>query len=169
MTSQITFPDYYTKSGEPGGYPNIENLLKTLFTSGPVGLGGVDVYYWLPAQAVIEETLAADRGILRIFRTGGKINRSKGRDEPNVQLAALTKSRDRSWELIEFARTGVLEEFEDGAIVPGTIHKLQSVGELIGPQLIPEQIRDERLVPVTFTLLTWKPKGLGNYREALGL
>lgn len=85
-----------------------------------------------------------------------------------MQLAALTKSRDASWELIEVARQ-VLEQFEATAIVPGTIHKLHCAGEILGPQLIPEQIRAERLVPVTFTLHTWKPKGLGNYREALGL
>ena len=151
-----------------GGYPNIENLLTTLFASSPVALTGVESTYWLPDEQVIEDTLAAGNGFLRIYRTGGKINRSQNRDEPNAQLAALTKSRDDSWDLIEMCRQ-VLEQFEDAAIVPGTVHKLHCAGEILGPQLIPEQIRDERLVPVTFTLHTWKPKGLGNYREALGL
>jgi hypothetical protein len=170
--SQITYPAYYG-GGDPklGGYPNAENLVKTLFTSPVVGLSGVLVTYWLPDEDEIEEILDDGRGILRIYRIGGQINYGENRDEPNVQIAALTKSRDDSWDLIGFARTGVLGPFWEGAaIVPGTSHKLQCVKENLGPQLIPEPIsRDERLVPVTFSLHTWKPKGLGNYREALGL
>lgn len=164
----IGYPDWYG-NGDPssGGYPNIENLLKTLFEP---QLSGVLITYWLPDEAIIEAILNSGGGILRLFRMGGKINQAEKRDEPNVQAAALTKSRDDSWELIEFVRTGVLQQFtEAAAIVPGTIHKLHCAGELVGPQLIPEQFRDERLVPVTFTLHTWKPKGLPNYRQALGL
>lgn len=148
-----------------GGYPDIEKLLGQLFS--PL-LTGVEVTHWLPRQDVIEETLAAGDGYLRIYRTGGKVNREQRRDEPNVQIAALTKSRDASWELIEFVRTGVLEQYDDAAKVPGTKHELCCVGEVIGPQLVPEQLRDERLVPITFSFLTWKPKGLlDKYRRAL--
>ena len=161
----ITYPAWWTVGA--GGYPNIENLLKTL--TAPL-LGGVEATYWLPDEQTIESALSSGGGFLRIYRTGGKVNFSENRDEPNVQLAALTHSRDESWELIEFIRTGVLEAFtEAAAIVPGTTAKLACAGELVGPQLIPEQIRDERLVPVTFTFYTWKPKGLPNYRQALGL
>lgn len=156
----IAYPAWFR-----GGYPNAEDLLKILFE--PL-VSGAGVTSWLPAEAAIEEELRGGGGFLRVYRTGGKINREHNRDEPNVQCAALTASRDQSWSLIEFVRQ-TLESFESAAVVPGTIHKLACAGELVGPQLIPEQIRDERLVPVTFTLHTWKPKGLGNYREALGL
>lgn len=146
-----------------GGYPDIEVVLGQLFT--PL-LDGVEVTHWLPRQEVIEDTLLSGGAFLRIYRTGGKVNAPQNRDEPNVQIAALTKSRDSSWELIEFVRTGVLEQFSEAAIVPGTTHQLCCLGEVIGPQLVPEQLRDERLVPITFAFQTWKPKGL-RYREAL--
>lgn len=165
MSSPITisYPSWWDR--DRGGYPNIENLLETLFT--PL-ISGITVTYWLPSDKVIADTLAAGGGFLRIYRTGGRINRDQTRDEPNVQLAALTKSRDMSWDLIEFARTGVLEQFENAAVVPGTQHKLHCVGEMVGPQLIPEQMRDERLVPATFALHTWRIEGK-SYRQALGL
>jgi hypothetical protein len=34
---------------------------------------------------------------------------------------------------------------------------------------LPEQIRDDRLVPVTFEIQTDRPKGLPDYREQLQL
>lgn len=156
----ITYPAWWA-----GGYPNIEDLLGALLA--PL-LGGVQVTYWLPSQEVINNTIAAGGGYLRVYRTGGKINREQNRDEPNVQIAALTASRDASWELIEFVRTGVLENYDKPAAVPGTTQQLCCTGELIGPQLIPEQLRDERLVPLTFGFHTWKPKGLRDkYFKAL--
>mgnify|MGYP000904106005 CR=1 FL=1 len=156
----IVYPQWWG-----GGYPDIEALLETLFT--PL-LVGVEPTKWLPGPAEIEATLAEGRGYLRIYRTGGKINRDENRDEPNVQIAALTASRDKSWELIEFVRTGVLEQFDTVSIVPGTIHKLSCQGEVIGPQLVPERMRDDRLVPITFNFFTWAPKGLlSRYRQAL--
>ena len=42
-------------------------------------------------------------------------------------------------------------------------------GEIVGPQLVPEQFRDERLVPVTFEVHADRRKGLPDYRTALGL
>lgn len=149
-----------------GGYPDIEQLVKNLFQ--PL-LTDVEVVSWLPNRTEYETQLSSGKGYLRIFRTGGKINYDEKRDEPNVQFAALTRSRDDSWELIEFARTGVLEAFmRAAAIVPGTIHKLQCSGEVVGPRLIPEQLRDDRLVPSTFGFYTWQPKSM-NYRQHLGI
>ncbi|MCT7369461.1 phage tail termination protein [Mycolicibacterium llatzerense] len=162
MTS-ISYPAWWNR--DQAGFPNIENLLKTLFT--PM-ISGITVTYWLPSDRVIEDTLAAGGGFLRIYRTGGRANYEENRDEPNVQLAALTKSRDDSWDLIEFARTGVLSQFEKAAVVPGTQHQLKCEGEVVGPQYIPEQMRDERLVPATFTLHTWRLKS-NSLRQAIGL
>lgn len=156
----IGYPDWWQ-----GGYPDVEKLLGQLFS--PL-LTGVEVTHWLPRQAVIEDTLASGGAYLRIYRTGGKINEPQNRDEPNVQIAALTRARDASWELIEFVRTGVLAHYDKAATVPGTPHKLCCAGEVVGPQLVPEALRDERLVPITFAFQTWKPKGLSDkYRMGL--
>lgn len=159
----IGYPSWWTVGA--AGFPDIEKLLSTLFT--PL-LTGVDVVAKIPKPDVYEAQLSQGNGYLRFYRTGGAINYSEKRDEPRVQAAALTRSRDQSWELIEFTRQ-VLECFQHSAIVPGTTTKLACVGEVVGPQLIPELIPDDRLVPVTFGFYTWKPKGLPNYRQALGL
>ncbi len=157
----VSFPPWWK-----GGYPDVEKLLANALI-GPL-LPGTKVEYWLPGNAL--EQIQGGTEFLRVRRLGGRINTGEKRDEPVVQFAALTKSRDASYELIEFVRTGVLEPFMDAvAIVPGTPHKLGCEGEIVGPQQIPEPIRDERLVPATFVLHTWKPKGLPNYRQALGL
>lgn len=159
----IGFPDWWPATD--GGYPNVQKLLRTLFT--PL-LTGVEATSWLPKPSVYEAQLTSGDGYLRFYRTGGRINREQNRDEPRVQAAALTRSSDDSWELIEFVRQ-VLEQFAEPAPVPGTTQLLQCAGELIGPQLIPELVADGRLVPVTFELHTWRPKGLPNYQRALGL
>lgn len=160
----ISYPAWYQ-----GGYPDVESALKTLFT--PL-ITGVEVISWLPDERTIADTIVGGGGYLRVYRTGGRINREQHRDEPNVQFAALTISRDESWKLIEFVRQ-VLDAFGDGnktaAIIPGTSVMLGCEGEIVGPQIIPELIRDEKLVPVTFSLQTWKPKGLTNIKTALGL
>lgn len=157
----ITYPAWYK-----GGYPDIEVLMETLFT--PL-LSGVTPVHWWPKEDVIAATLTAGDGYLSIYRTGGRINHAQKRDEPNVQFVALTKSRDASWELIEFIRQ-VLSKYEEAeSIVPGTTYQLGCAGEILGPSLTRAELRDERIVPITFKLLTRKPKGLGNYNEALGL
>ncbi|TQK29379.1 hypothetical protein [Arthrobacter sp. SLBN-53] len=156
----ITFPDWWQ-----GGYPNIENLLKGFLAPrlGP----DIEPTYWLPPPDKYQAHLQAGKGYLRIYRTGGRINREQKRDEPKVQFAALTPSRDDSWELCEIIRQ-IGEEFDKAAVVPGTPHQLHCTGEVIGPQLIPELLQDSRLVPVTLEFHTWKPRDF-KYRQALGL
>lgn len=159
----ITLPDWYQ-----GGYPDIEKLVRTLFQ--PM-MPDISVVSWLPKPSVYEDVLKNSEGFLRCYRTGGSVNRPEKRDEPRVQFAALTRSRDDSWELIEFVRQ-VLEAFGEGngstKVVPGTSTMLGCPGEVVGPQLIPELLQDDRLVPVTFELWTKRPNGL-KYSQALGL
>lgn len=158
----ITLPAWYT-----GGYPDVEKLLTAWFQ--PM-LTGVSVVSWLPKPSVYEEVLQTSEGFLRIYRTGGKINPGEKRDEARVQFAALTRSRDDSWELIEFVRQ-CLGAFGDGNgsthVLAGT--KIGVPGEVVGPQLIPELLQDDRLVPITVELWTSRPDGLDKYRQALGL
>lgn len=158
--SLITYPAWYG-----GGFPDIEILMADLFQ--PL-LGGVEVVSWLPEPNTYNAQLDAGYGYLRAFRMGGKINYDQKRDEPKVQLAALTRKRDDSWQLIEFIRQ-VLDAYQLGGVVPGTGISLTMAGEVVGPQLVPEIIQDDRLVPITFELHTKKPKGLKNYRQAMGL
>jgi hypothetical protein len=165
MSSPVTisYPDWWDR--DLNGYPDIEKLLADYL--GPM-ITGITTTYWLPDQQTIDETLANGGGFLRIYRVGGSINDEQNRDEPNVQIAALTQSRDKSWDLIEFVRTGVLEQFRKAAVVPGTKYQMHMAGGLVGPQLIPEQLRDDRLVPMTVTLHTWRVSGK-SFRQALGL
>ena len=158
------FPDWWPDSG--GGFPDVEKLLDALYS--PL-LDDVIIVPYFPKPDVYETQLKSSKALLRFARTGGRINFEQNRDEPRVQIAAVARSRAMSWELIEFCRQMLWSGFERGAIVPGTIHKLQASEEVLGPQLIPENIVEPRLVPVTFGLYTWKPKGLPNYRQALGL
>lgn len=159
----ITLPAWYH-----GGYPDIEKLVRTLFQ--PM-LTGISVVSWLPKPSTYEDVLSTSEGFLRCYRTGGSINRDQKRDEPRVQFAALTRSRDDSWELIEFVRQ-TLEAFGDGngsyGVVPSTSTLLGCPGEVVGPQLIPELLQDDRLVPVTYELWTKRPDGL-KYSQALSL
>jgi hypothetical protein len=161
------FPVWYG-----GGFPDAEKLLESLFA--PL-LTDVIFVPWLPhpdtqvGGVTYEDQLQSGKAFLRIARVGGRINFDQNRDEPRVQLAAVAKSRQKSWDLIEFCRQIVWVGFGHGALVPNTIHKLQASEEVLGPQLIPENIVEPRMVPASFGLYTWKPRGLSNYRQALGL
>lgn len=162
----LTLPTWWTEHRD-GGFPNIENLLKHLMVD-KCG-DDVEVTYWLPKPDVIRERLEAGKGYLRLYRTGGAINRQDNHDQPRVQVAALTPSRDDSWELIEMFRQ-VAELFERAKVVPGTPHKLQCNGEVVGPQLLPELLADDRLVPITLEFFTWRARDYKNhYCQALGL
>ena len=147
-----------------GGFPDIEILMRDLFE--PL-LTGVDIVPWFPKSSEYVPHLDAGGAYLRAARTGGSFNFDGNRDEPRVQIAALSKSRATSWELIEFVRQTIWS-FRHGALVPGTNVQLQAGQEVLGPQLIPENIVEPRLVPATFGLITWKP-GNTSYVQALGL
>ncbi|AVJ50230.1 tail terminator [Mycobacterium phage Mendokysei] len=161
----IGFPEWWNVG--QAGYPNIQKLMRKAFDG---LLTNVELTSWFPKPSVYEAQLESGGAYLRFYRTGGRINREEKRDEPKVQIAALTRSSDDSWELIEFVRQ-VLEEGygQAAAVVPGTIYTLYAAGEVVGPQLIPELLADDRLVPITYELHTRRPKGLPNYRQALGL
>lgn len=158
----IGYPAWYE-----GGCPDVEAVMRDLFLG---LLTGVEVVSWMPPDYASK--LATGVSYLRVFRLGGRINVDSRAwvDETRIQFAALSASRDDSWHLIEFVRQ-VLYMFRDGGHVVGqsTTTFIAVPGEVVGPQLFPEQMRDERLVPVTFEVHTDRPKGLPNYRQELGL
>lgn len=158
----IGYPVWYE-----GGCPDVEKVMRTLFA--PL-LSGVEVVSWLPPD--YPSHLGSGGAYLRVFRLGGRLNIDNRAwiDEARVQFAALSNSRDDSWQLMEFVRQ-VLYAYREGGHVTGSSSTtfIAVPGELVGPQLIPEQLRDERLVPVTFEIYVNRPKGLPNYRQALEL
>lgn len=160
----VALPDWYK-----GGTPDIEKLLRALLQP---QLSDTNVVSWIPKPDVYQAQIALGRSYLRTYRTGGGWNDAQSRDEPRVQFAALCPSRDESWQLIEFVRqTLICFIRETGVLVNlnGTQYKFAAEGEIAGPQLIPELLQDDKLVPITFQLFTWKPKGLPDYRAALNL
>jgi hypothetical protein len=158
----IGYPAWYQ-----GGCADVERVMRDLFV--PL-LTGVEVVSWVPPAYATD--LAAGVTFLRIFRLGGRINVDSKSwvDETRIQFAALSGSRDDSWELIEFVRQTLYAYRFGGAVTGSTSTTFIVVsGEVLGPQLIPEQLRDERLVPVVFEVHTDRPKGLPDYRRSLGL
>ncbi|CAN5147254.1 hypothetical protein BH11ACT6_BH11ACT6_34920 [soil metagenome] len=132
------YPDWYQ-----GGYPDVEAILKEYFSQ---LLTGVTVVSYLEQDYV--QRLQDGEAFLRIARTSGHINGDQNRDEARIQTAALTPSRDDSWELIEFVRQVYDAINHRGGLTLGGA-LIRQTGEVVGPQLIPEQIRESRLVPAT--------------------
>lgn len=160
----IGYPAWYK-----GGGPDVERVVRDLFAS---LVTNVKVVSWLPPDYA--QTLATGGAFLRVFRQGGRYNVDTRNwvDEARVQFAALSATRDESWELIEFVRQVLYAYWGGGnVVVPsnGTRAFIQTMGEVTGPQLMPEQMRDERLVPITFDVFVDRPRGLPIYRESLGL
>lgn len=155
------YPDWYH-----GGFPDVEAILVELFSK---LLTGVNVVRFLEQDYVAR--LQSGEAFLRIARTSGHINGDQLRDQARVQTAALTPSRDGSWELIEFCRQ-VYEaiNLRGGLWIPDAQAHIRETGEVVGPQLIPEQIRESRLVPTTHDIWVGRPNTvLDTYPQALSL
>lgn len=172
----ISFPDFYE-----GGCVDVEELIRDLFTvpanKAADGLSGIEVVPWLPLSDAMEETLRAKNGYLRAQRVGGTfdLDTRQFTDRTRVSICAVTPTRALSWQVIEYVRQVMTAYREGGHVhrshpIDGSSTTFMTVpGEVVGPQLIPEQIRDERLVPVLFEIHTDRPRGLPDYRESLGL
>lgn len=171
----ITYPAWWK-----GGRWELERLLRDLFTfednpaaQGVTGLRVERMFTQVDGQ---EDHLNAGNGFLFVHRRGGHLNRVTRTDEAIAELAALTNSADESNALMEYV-SAVLEEFEDG----GTVHRRQPhlsglsttfmtvPGEVVGPVMNPELLRDERWVPATWAIHAARPGGIPDYREPLGL
>lgn len=164
------FPPWYR-----GGFVDIEVLLSLWYQA---LLGGVLVLNWFPPENEVLEQIEAGTIYLRIFRSGGRIVLDEdGKaevDRPHVQFAAMSASRDLSWQVIEFVRN-TLYPFNRGGgrMQAGDLYATVTCnGEIVGPALTPEAFRDQRLVPITFELETQRRKGLpsfSKYGAELGL
>lgn len=164
------FPAWYQ-----GGFVDIERLLSDWFS--PL-IPGVTCLTWFPPENEVLENIQAGTIYLRMFRSGGRIVFNEDGeaevDRPHVQFAAMSASRDLSWEVIEFVRN-VLYAFAGGGgrMQTATLYAvIKCRGEIVGPALTPEAFRDQRLVPITFELDVQRRKGLpsfSKYGAELGL
>lgn len=169
-----------------GGRWDVERLIRDLFTytenGAAQGLSGVQVEpwnTWIHLDAAVRDAwLEAGNAYLLVHRMGGHVSRRKEQwvDVSIVTIGALTQSRDRSNELMAYV-TDVLVEFDEGGdIERETPHRsgatttfLTVPGEVVGPQLQPEQIGDDRLIPATWELHVDRPRGLPDSKAHLGL
>lgn len=172
----IQYPSFWR-----GGRWDVERLLSDVFThpanKSAEGFTGVKVEPFLSKNSDREAWLLEGNGWLLVHRRGGRLERTPGVDKSVCEIAALTRSRDDSLELIAYAGD-ILDAFGDEG---GTVHRsiphrsglsttfMKVPGEVVGPQLIPELTRDDRYVSTTWEIHADRPRGLPNYREALGL
>lgn len=160
---------------------DIERLFDDLFTfdQNTAALEGLRAEPFFAPNSDREAWLKQGGAYLLVHRRGGYLNKETlpWMDESVVDLAALTPSRDQSNELMAYI-TGILDAFGDEG---GTVHRrtphpsglsttfMAAPGEVVGPQLIQELIREKRIVPATWEIHAAVPRGLPDYRELLGL
>lgn len=174
----LTYPDFYE-----GFRWDVERLLKDVFTfdaNKSAVPEGLEVVPWFPANDKRDAWLSEGNGYLWVHRLGGHLNRATmpGTDECVVQMAALTRSRDDSNDLLDYVAM-VLSQFDEGGQVhrstphrcgdTETFMKVPIMGELVGPQMIPDRFRDDRLIPAQWEIHADLPQGLPDYRELLEL
>lgn len=165
----VSFPAWWTDNPWTAKLPKIEDMNINLFSG---LLTGVHCVYWLDTDEQTQQVLFGDyEAYLRIVRLGGEVDLDDRKVIHRVQFAAISNSRNLSWEILAFVQQ-VLYAFDDtsrvlmpnGAKVP-----MRFRGERLGPLLDPQQIRDARLVAVTVELETPIPKGLPKIGQELGL
>lgn len=158
-----------------GGFVDIERLLMEWFGA---MLPGVTMMSWLPPETQVLENIQTGTIYLRVFRSGGQIVFDRDGqaevDRVHVQFAAMSMSRDLSWEVIEFVRNMLYTFYRGGGRMLGVTRYavITNRGEILGPSLTPEAFRDARLVPITFELDVQRRKGLpsfADYGAELGL
>lgn len=164
----VTWPDWWTPEVR-AAIPKIEDVGIALFS--PI-LGGVRCVYWLDTDQQTQQVLFEyGEAYLRIVRVGGEVDLENQRNIHRVQFAAASEDRNLSWDILALVQR-VLYAFRNTqrVLMPdGSRVSMKFRGEGLGPLLDPQQIRDERLVPVTVELETPFPKGLPNIAQELGL
>jgi hypothetical protein len=157
-------------------------LIRDLFTYAPNvaadGLDGVKVERFPDSTETFADWLGTGNGFILVHRNGGQLDkvREPWVDNAIVTVAALTLSPDSSHELMDYVTT-IFDAYEMGGQVKrSTPHRcglaettMKVPGEVVAPQMIPEQFRDERLVPMVWSIHADVPKNLPDYRAYLGL
>ncbi|QNJ57066.1 tail terminator [Gordonia phage Rabbitrun] len=153
----FTFPDWYQ-----GGYDDAEKAVQAMLVP---FLKLIDPKpYWC---AYLPDEYGDQLPIVSSYRVGGAASvTQKFLDEAHIEVWAITERRSDSWELLEFCRQ-MLMSFQRGGIVedPVSGHKfnINSVTEVIGPELTQMNVPDERAVSATFVVTTRTEAGLPDY------
>lgn len=158
--ASLVLPDWY----EPN-FINIENLLIDMFTD---LLPGVESGCWAPDDWLSDED-ADVRPTLWFFRvSGGRSDWDKRRDECELQVMAVTGSRDDSWKLMDFVRSMLLPlQGDQYKMVDGYTAQIHGVSEITGPQLLtPGQRIDTRVVSANFRVSV-SMKSAKNYKQKI--
>ncbi len=150
-----------------GGFIDVEELICDLFTwllkdADPE----IPVVTWLQ-----EEYYEDPQPTLRVHRAGGKAMEGLPFDYAVVSLAALSRTRKESWELITFVRH-VMAAVSGGFKVPrpdGTRTQINSVDEWAGPVQVLDEFIDDRLVTANYRVLVREPRrnGPDQYRQIM--
>lgn len=162
----LELPDWFE-----GGNVDAEELISSYLQ----WLLGESVYVctWLPPGHYVlspGEEVGGTQPTLRVWRQPGKAVPDLRRDETLVQIAAITPTRKESWQLIDFVRRLMEHDVVAGfpIILPdGSKAAVAAAEEWMGPQLVPEQVVDEKFIPVTFKIGLREPVGLPNYRKII--
>ena len=144
-------PEWY-KGSE---YVNVEDLFKEFFT--PL-LPAVNVIHWMAPQeyGYIPFQSGGTEPTLRLWRQPGQWDAETNDDIPLLQLAAVTRSHDESWELLEFVRSMMkmlyLHQSYKLHDAEGKPVQVKNVRLWQGPQIVPEGPVDQYFVPMTYTM-----------------
>lgn len=151
------------------GFINVEDLFQAYFQ--PL-LPEVRVVHWLePGWYVPQGFENATNGTeptLRLWRQPGQRDYETNTDVPLLQVAAVTRRHEDSWDLLEFVDT-LMQALENGHKIDFDGRKVQvkNVGLWLGPQVIPEAPVDEFFIPMTWSFTINGKKLQPNYREIL--
>jgi len=154
-----------------GGNVDAEDLVCSYFE----WLLGSNVYVctWLPPGHYVltpGEPVGGTQPTLRVWRQPGKADPDIRRDEAIVQIAAITPTRQESWQLIDFVRTMMDDDVCVGlpiTLSDGSKSTIARSEEWLGPQLVPERVVDEKFIPVTFKVGIREKPGRTNYRTTI--
>lgn len=136
-------------------FVNVEDLFLDFFT--PL-LPLVNVIHWLKPSEYGYVPFVSDGAepTLRLWRQPGQWDYETNKDIPLLQVAAVTRSQDDSWELLEFVRSmmKMLSEHPTFKIVMANGSKVQVGGVKLwlGPQIIPEGPVDQYFIPMTWQM-----------------
>jgi hypothetical protein len=144
-------PEWY-KGSE---YVNVEDLFHD-FLQPLIPL--VRVTHWIAPEEYGYEPFVSDGAdpVLRLWRQPGQWDIETNSDIPLLQVAAVTRSHDESWELLEFVRSvmKMLAKHDTFKITMADGTKVQ-VGDVklwLGPQIVPEGPVDQYFIPMTFQM-----------------
>lgn len=130
----------------------------------------VKTYTWLPPGYYDPASGLGTEPTLRIWRQPGRADQSLRTDVTLVQIAAITRKRADSWALIDFVREMLDDEVFSGFPIPrkdGSVTKFRNIEEWLGPQIVPEQLYDEKFIPITYKLPIRERRNRPNYRQIL--